>query len=465
MNESNIFVKEKQPDLLTKGFILLALIVASLICCFTPLLFNGLESGKVAFYLIGGILFALFVALFARLLYKEFRPDDAIIISSRGFVDKKNVGSDIEIEWTNVASVKLMGSKDMPFLGITLDNSDIVMAKMNKREADEMRENIDENLPHILIAQNEVYTPVNELKDTFVRFIREARVLSNEPNQKSKNNPFTTEDVLRAFGKLPTTEEEQTETSNTDADAKSDTVVDTVDMNDVYSQEEEPSIDENSSDEVHNNEDDSEINTDDLNLNSLDSFYNSLQNNLSSTGNNDEVSDESEATVSTETEVKQSEESTNIVSDPDLSDEINEILSRAKGSKIAELNKLLNEKDVPFSTSRDEQVSKESKSDEKTVEIENVLEDKNDILTILAESNNISKQTLDLNIEQQETPNSSDSVDDVNYNNDFYIELPSELYDNANISDLDITFETLIQETTVIDEIEISNNESDTNKE
>jgi len=510
MNESNIFVKEKQADLFAKGFILLALIVASLICCFAPLLFSGLIKSSFSFYFMGGLLFAFFTALYVRLLYKEFHPNNVIIISSRGFVDKKNIGPDIEIEWTNVASVKLLGNKDMPFLGITLENCDIVMAKMKKREADEMRENIDENLPHILIAQNEIYTPVNELKDVFVRLIREARVLNNESSQKNKSNPFTTDDVLRAFGKLPPNDsknpEKENKQENINTDSESESVLETIDDIDaldvlsIYKNEDNTSntntddnikdVDVNdNSDDVVNTQDAQAVNTAEQYITSADSFYESIKNKFSSPNETDET-----ATNTAETTQNELTAEKEIVSDIELSSEINEFLSRAKSSRITELNKILTEKDVPFSISRDadknDAPTKETATENKVVEdvvaeetitnsgensitlIADNLSDNDDenapLEEIVEESEEISEtfeETQSIETSTVAEQNDNEENTDINYNKDFYIEFPSELYEEKNEDDIDFTFESLIQQTKEFDTINPQENNENTDSE
>lgn len=207
MNENHIEIKEQRKNWLLKGFVILVLMLISLFIALIPLLFEFEKSVNGAFSVTGGIIFAALTALFVLNLYKVCKPKVSLILNAHGFIDTKNVGNGIEIEWTNVSSVKVLGKSDMPFLGICLENSDIIMAKMKKNLAEEMRENIEENLPAILIAQNDVAISINELKDMFSKFAREARTLENDVPKKPKNNPFSTDDVLRAFGQLPSTNE------------------------------------------------------------------------------------------------------------------------------------------------------------------------------------------------------------------------------------------------------------------
>ena len=276
------------------------------------------------------------------MLFKESKPANALILSSRGFIDTKNVGPDIVIELTNVSSVKLLGKKDMPCLGITLENSDIVMARMKKKEIEEMRENIEENLPNILISQKDVRASVKELKDIFVKFVREARILNNESTKTTKNNPFTTDDVLRAFGKLPMEPKEEEKptvnddcvipapTSETNATPVNDTIV--------------PEEDDATNKALPNDE--------------ADPFYALLQKEINTTVNeqeptdvpeqsNEKSDDNSEASDEESIEDTAEEAVDEAVENQEMSDEMKELMSRARSSKISELEKILNEKDIP----------------------------------------------------------------------------------------------------------------------
>ena len=151
MNESNINIKERNSNMLVQGVLYLFGSVMSLIIALTPFLSSDAMKIKTVFYIVGGALFALFASMFVLLLYKECNPKNAIVITSRGFYDRNNVGEGILVEWTNVASVKMLKRNQNPFFGIILENTDIVLAQMNKKNSQEMRENIEENLPHIII--------------------------------------------------------------------------------------------------------------------------------------------------------------------------------------------------------------------------------------------------------------------------------------------------------------------------
>ena len=362
MNDNHIEIKERRASLVAKGIIFLFLAVFSLTIALLPYIVDEFKDNSLAFYLAGGIAFCFFATMFIFLLFKECKPDNILILNSRGFTDNKNIGSNIEIEWTNVATVKLMGKKETPFLGITLENADLVMVHMKKPYAEEMRENIEEGLPHILLSQKEIRYPINELKDLFVKFTREARALKNDVPTKPKNNPFTREDVLRAFGQLDPIEdnkevasqEAQEAPENIETVYKSTNSYYTDNTDDDENFEEEQSVNEKENDEANE-------------IKSVDSFYEMI---LKQAESVKAEPNQPEQNIVTKEDSKP-EDSDNLAEDTDnsdnakeinddvLSEDIIELLSKAKSSKITEIEKLLNSNDVPFSSVKSEKKSEE----------------------------------------------------------------------------------------------------------
>ena len=165
-------IKERKADLLSRGISFLFLTIASLLIACLPLISKIASKTPLPFYIIGGGLFLIFITLFITLIYHEFNPKTVLLLTSTGFVDKKNVGEGIEVQWTNVSSVKLLQRRNIPYLGVTIENSDIIIAQMKKGLADEMRENIEENLPSVLISQEDVRISVNNLNDIFIKYIQ-----------------------------------------------------------------------------------------------------------------------------------------------------------------------------------------------------------------------------------------------------------------------------------------------------
>ncbi len=350
MTENHIEIKERHASLVAKGIIFLFLAVFSLTIALLPYIVDEFKDNSLTFNLAGGIAFCFFATMFIFLLFKECKPDNILVLNSRGFTDNKNIGSHIEIEWTNVATVKLMGKKETPFLGITLENADLVMVHMKKPYAEEMRENIEEGLPHILLSQKEIRYPINELKDLFVKFAREARALKNDIPAKPKNNPFTREDVLRAFGQLDPLVEEKSDASPEEREEQHEN------NEAVY---ENSYCDYNDSDAEQNTDEDAqsvnEKEADDVKeIKSIDSFYEMILKQAESvqteSHSTETISDESEKNITeaskTHFEDKATSDNDTLSAEDTLSEDILELLSKAKSSKIAEIEKLLNEKDT-----------------------------------------------------------------------------------------------------------------------
>lgn len=320
MNDKQIQIKERSRGYFTKGIFFLILMTVSLLYAFYPILSSRAVSGVTYYYALGGGAFAIFTGFFSFLIYKEFKPDSAFILNARGFTDIFNVGKDIEIEWTNVASVKVMGKKENPFFGISLEDNDIVMSKMAKNKAEIMRENIEEGLPSILVSQADIRISVSELKDMFSKFIREARLLEKDAPKKQKSNPFTTDDVLRAFGQLP----KETEDEDTDD------IIDATDEQEVAKDITENTI------VIESDNSEAEV--------------------IEETSTNSQIIEQLLVPEQTDEnqvaeEVVEVEEET---LDEEMPEEIKEILARAKSSKITELEKML---------SNDQEFSIEPESD------------------------------------------------------------------------------------------------------
>lgn len=350
MTENHIEIKERRASLVAKGIIFLFLAVFSLTIALLPYIVDEFKDNSLTFNLAGGIAFCFFATMFIFLLFKECKPDNILVLNSRGFTDNKNIGSHIEIEWTNVATVKLMGKKETPFLGITLENADLVMVHMKKPYAEEMRENIEEGLPHILLSQKEIRYPINELKDLFVKFAREARALKNDIPAKPKNNPFTREDVLRAFGQLDPLVEEKSDASSDEREEQHEnneavyenSYCDYTDSHaEQYIDEDAQSLNEKEADDVKE-------------IKSIDSFYEMILKQAESvqteSHSTETISDESEKNITeaskTHFEDKATSDNDTLSAEDTLSEDILELLSKAKSSKIAEIEKLLNEKDT-----------------------------------------------------------------------------------------------------------------------
>ncbi len=310
MNENHIEIMKQNKDWFVKGILFLVLMIISVSVALLPFLMDGIEAISTTFYVIGGIAFAIFTALYVYNLYSQCKPKVALSLNAHGFSDYINIGENVEVEWTNISSVKILGQEDMPFLGISFEDTDIVLAKMKPRLANEIRENIEENLPPLLISQTDVKTPIRELKDMFSRFVREARALQNDTPKKPKNNPFSTEDVLRTFGHFPSDE-------TVDGTATRE-----FDIEKIESIPKETKEIANENIEFNQDTEISTANTKDNN-----SFFDLLLNQASANIKPSASTEENDSTDS-------------------IADEINQLLSKPKSSRIEELEKMLNGSEI-----------------------------------------------------------------------------------------------------------------------
>ena len=397
MNESNINIKERNSNMLVQGVLYLFGSVMSLIIALTPFLSSDAMKIKTVFYIVGGALFALFASMFVLLLYKECNPKNAIVITSRGFYDRNNIGEGILVEWTNVASVKMLKRNQNPFFGIILENTDIVLAQMNKKNSEEMRENIEENLPHIIISQKDVRTPIKDINDIFVKLIRESRVLKHDSDREAKNNPFTTDDVLRAFGKLPAKEEDVTQDA---VDEVIDQQNDEVPANNVSAASPAPAT-------VNKEPQDAEESVNE------DSFYAALKQKTDKNNLHEELSTTSKSTST----VSNKEDKTDVIIEEtddipdDMPDEIKEILAKSRSSKISEIEKLLTDSDTPIShrKQQQEEIAVTATTDSEPVDSEPVDTEKFDVNN---ESDSIDNLEISLNSQDKATKNAHDSNTD-----------------------------------------------------
>ena len=335
MNNNHISVKSRNPSFMAKGIIWLLITVASLLIALLPLLTEFDSESAVTFGVIGGVAFVVSGAMFIRLLVLEIKPKNELVMDSRGFREYKHLAG-AEVEWTNVASVGIFGTKKSPMLGIVFENNDIVIDSLRNKAAAELRDNLEENLPSLLITQNEVKMPLAELRSLFERFVREARTLEGSTAPKHKSNPFSTEDVLRAFGKLPA---DGSESKSSEPAGKRGISASEFDPDSFYEQlKQKSSFAAQTAESVHKDER-LQIEPEDLSVpkKGVDGFKNASD------------PDESGKSVS---ESNADDDFDAAIEKIDMPDEIRDLLSKSRSAKIVEIEKLLNEKNTPYSANR-----------------------------------------------------------------------------------------------------------------
>ena len=328
MNSSCMEIKEKQKGFLAKGIMWLIFALLSLLLAFLPLISDFADKNKIAFFTVGGICFIFFAFMFVMLLIKELKPSNAVVLDSKGFKLCNQFGNDVIIDWANVESVEIFGTQKEPVLGVKLENTDMVIASLHKKAADDMRENIEENLPSILIYQNEIRMSLSELKTVFDRFIRDARVFDHVETKSRKKNPFKSEDVIRAFG--GTEEDVQSICNNKNISEQADNKESAADefynsvMNTPSKKESEQIADDQKGKE---NEPEKEMQTAPSDI--AENEHTQGQNNLNSENPSDSV------------------EKTDA-----MPDDFKDLLSNVRSNKISEIEKILSSDEVPYSSAK-----------------------------------------------------------------------------------------------------------------
>ncbi len=408
-NDNIIEIKTQDKNWLLKGILYLLGMLFSLFIAMLPLISGFAKANSGLFCAVGSIFFIIFITLFCFLLYRECKPGTALRLSAHSFVDLNNIGEGIEIEWTNVSAVKLLGKANMQFLGVTLENTDIIIEKMNKKKSAEIIENIEQNLPTILIPQSSVRIQIKDLKNIFVKFAREARALESDTPKKPKNNPFTTDDVLRAFGQLPK-EISENEPQNSDplpSPALDPSITRPFEIPDDIVISETVSSDEATIEESEIAEDavdnvseptivEEESIKDEPNV-STDSFYEMLRSKaaIPEIANEDEADNDNDNVTDEEIpeeQLDETEKSEDIVTDSitddidsttatednqpenNIAQDIEELLAQAKSSRITELEKILTDEDVPYSIAREEKSIADDQSNGESNNITEVIE-------------------------------------------------------------------------------------------
>ncbi len=197
MKTDNIRIKRKNSDFLLFGFLYLLLILIGVFLIGLPFLSFAPEAFAArAFLVILGILcVAAGGTLYGFLLYHGIRPQDALIITNKGFTNRLVGGKEgVYIEWINVASMKIFGLSKAPMLGLTLEDNEHYLSSLEGKDERTARANLEVGLPVIAIAQRDVFLSIGELKNLFSRMIKGAISWENYSTQGKKNEarPQTT---------------------------------------------------------------------------------------------------------------------------------------------------------------------------------------------------------------------------------------------------------------------------------
>lgn len=158
---------------------------------------SGIEDiTKSLIYLtVGGVsLVAGFCVMISGLTQWLVRPY-AVVFTKDGLYDftgKHKNG--LFVEWHNVKDSKVCGKGDSAFIGIDLISLDIAYKSVTGKQKREICENISNNMPAIMIHQNEVTEPIGSIVKTIlqIRLGTKADLFNTEELKPEPDEPSAT---------------------------------------------------------------------------------------------------------------------------------------------------------------------------------------------------------------------------------------------------------------------------------
>lgn len=198
MKTDNIRIKRKNSDFLLLGGLYLLIVLFGIFLIGLPFLSFAPSSSttRVVLLLLGIVCLIGGGVMYGMLLYRGIRPQDALIITNKGFTNKLVGGKEgVYIAWTDVSSIRIFGLSKAPVLGLVLENNEAYLSALDGKNQRESRANIEIGLPALTIAQKEVNVPIQELKNLFSRMIKGAISWENYTTQHKKNDAKQTESV------------------------------------------------------------------------------------------------------------------------------------------------------------------------------------------------------------------------------------------------------------------------------
>lgn len=190
MYESNIRIKKSSGAFMAKGIFYLIMLLASLYCA----LFSKLQyisSDYLPFVLGAGITGCLYFSfLFVHTVAKSFFPSDALVITNNGIYDFITYPSKgLFVDWDNISSIRVFGSKKSQLLGIELFDTEIFLTSVKKTVGDEIRANIEAGLPAVVIKQSDLTESLSVLVPELNEYITKTRPVSLIKNTNHKEAP------------------------------------------------------------------------------------------------------------------------------------------------------------------------------------------------------------------------------------------------------------------------------------
>lgn len=192
MKTDNIRIKRRNSDFLLCGALYLLLILVGIFLIGLPFLSFAPSGGGAGIFLVvlGILCIGAGGTLYGLLLYRGLRPQDALVITNKGFTNHLVGGKEgVYVEWINVSSMKIFGLSKAPMLGLSLENNESYLSLLNGQYAREAQANLEVGLPVIAIAQKDIFLPIGELKNLFSRMIKGAISWETYNSSKKTGTP------------------------------------------------------------------------------------------------------------------------------------------------------------------------------------------------------------------------------------------------------------------------------------
>ena len=142
-------------------------------------------------------------------LVRGIKPKDALIITNKGFTNLLIGGKDgVYVDWIQVRSLRIFGLRKSPTLGITLADENGYLSMLDGKDLREAEYSRSVGLPVISIAQKDVKTDIEELKNMFSRMVKGAISWENYMRQEKRKEAVETgseavSDPVPASGSAP----------------------------------------------------------------------------------------------------------------------------------------------------------------------------------------------------------------------------------------------------------------------
>lgn len=165
-----IIVKKRQHGYVLYtlvGILMLTISLLFLFFPFIPKVANALPfEMQMGYMILGGVCTMFFAFATTSFLFGAIAPSNALKITQNGLYDYTVAGKGVGfIPCGAIVSLKLFGDRKNTFLGIKLDSDFTNSLSADKSVKKELTENYLSGLPNVIIKQNDIRMPINELMD------------------------------------------------------------------------------------------------------------------------------------------------------------------------------------------------------------------------------------------------------------------------------------------------------------